>query len=129
MAAGHHAHEEDNAHMRSPHRRLAGWLGGGGTRGRATRSRPTLNRPGPQAPWYPPTLPGAHTAEMAAIRAGSGPAPLELAHEEDWQAARPTIPLSAILASWRAQWAVRLDLEWRAWRDLLYTYPAPEEAP
>lgn len=115
--------------MTHAHHRLATWLGGGGTRRRATPPRPTLNRPGPPAPWYPPTMPGAVTAEMAAIRADPVRAQLELAHEEDWHTARLLPPLTAILATWRAQMLTMLDLEWLAWRDLLHTYPAPEETP
>lgn len=78
--------------------------------------------------WLAPTLPGTFTEEMAAYRATAAAAAPEVAHEEDHRAARPRlVPLEAIRGAFRSRMGYWLDCEWRAWRELLSTYPDPEE--
>jgi hypothetical protein len=80
------------------------------------------------ADWYPPTEPRPDTAELDAVAAARPGARVEVHHEEYRHTAQPRLlPLPAIRAAWRSQMGWWLDQEYLAWRELLHSYPMPEE--
>lgn len=96
---------------------------------RAVWGLPSLNWPPPPTGWLPATMPGAYTAELAAIDAAA-PWPLpELAHEEEAPSPAATSwSQEQLLTAFRHQVAAMVTDAWAEVELLLHTHPAPEEA-
>ena len=96
---------------------------------RAVRGLHSLSVQDTQAAWHPPTLPGAYTAELAAIRDDGPWPPVEIAHEEEWTPpAAPSWSQEQLLTAFRHQVAAMVTQAWAEVGQLLDSHPAPGEA-